>query len=396
MDASRSSLRVAMIGHGFMGAAHSQAWRVAPHFFDLPATPSMSVLAGRNPDTVVAAAQNWGWSESATDWRQVVLRDDIDVVDIVTPGHSHAEIAIAALEAGKHVICEKPLANSVAEAQAMTEAAARAARSGTYAMVGFTYRRVPATTFARQLVAEGRLGEIRQIRAAYLQDWLADAESPLTWRLDKAIAGSGALGDIGAHAVDLAEFISGLRLSAVSGVLETIVDERPTMGESIGLSGTASPERGPVTVDDVALFTGRFSSGALGTFEASRFATGRKNALRIEISGSLGALAFDLEHLNSLEFYDATLSPAERGFCTILVTEPDHPYVKAWWPAGHLLGYEHGFSHQVKDFVESVAHGEQPTPTFADGLHIQQVLEAVETSSRNHSVWTATEERPPS
>jgi len=223
------NLRVAMIGYGFMGAAHSQGWRVAPRFFDLPAQPAMSVVVGRNHAAVSAAADKWGWSEAATDWRDVIARDDIDVVDIVTPGDTHAEIAIAALEAGKHVLCEKPLANSVAEAEAMTDAATRAAERGVRAMVGFTYRRVPAATFARDLIAAGRIGEIRQVRASYRQDWLMDAEAPLTWRMQKDRAGSGALGDIGAHAVDLSEYITGLRLQSVSGVIDTIVTERPLL-----------------------------------------------------------------------------------------------------------------------------------------------------------------------
>ena len=382
-------LRVAMIGAGFMGVAHSQGWRVAPRFFELPLQPEMSVLVGRDLERTRTSAECWGWSEAATDWREVIERPDIDVVDIVTPGDTHAEIAIAALDAGKHVLCEKPLANTVAEAEAMTDAAERAAARGVRSMVGFTYRRVPAATFARDLVAAGRIGEIRQVRAEYLQDWLSDAEAPLTWRLQKDRAGSGALGDIGAHAVDLTEFITGQSLSRVSGILETIVSERPLLGESSGLSGTATAERGAVTVDDLALFTGRLSSGALASFEATRFRTGRKNALRIEIAGSTGALSFDLERLNELEYYDATAPAEEQGFRRILVTEPGHPYVGNWWPAGHMLGYEHGFSHQAKDFVEAIAEGSAPTPSFADGLHVQRVLDAVERSSNADSAWTA-------
>jgi predicted dehydrogenase len=387
------SMRVAMIGYGFMGAAHSQGWRVAPRFFDLPADPEMSLVVGRNADAVAAAADTWGWQESATDWRAAIERDDIDVVDIVTPGSSHAEIAIAALEAGKHVLCEKPLANTVAEAEAMADAAAKAAERGVFAMVGFTYRRVPATAFARQLVAEGRIGRVTQVRASYRQDWLVDPQVPLAWRLRKELAGSGALGDIGAHAVDLAQFITGMRLESVSGTLETIVKERPlpadsTPGEVASLGGTAGSGTGEVTVDDVAMFTGRFDSGVLGSFEATRFATGRKNALRVEVSGTEGAIAFDLEDLNSLEVYDRTAPDGRQGFSRILVTEPQHPYISAWWPAGHMLGYEHGFSHQVVDFVTGIAAGQQPTPSFADGLHVQRVLDAVERSSEAQSIWT--------
>src|SRR3954462_1484173 len=223
MSGGTPLLRVAMIGYGFMGAAHSQGWRVAPRFFDLALEPEMTVVVGRNADAVDAAAEKWGWTESATDWREVIARDDIDIVDIVTPGDTHAEIAIASLEAGKHVLCEKPLANTVAEAQAMTDAATRAAARGIRSMVGFTYRRVPAATFARDLVAAGRIGEIRQVRAEYLQDWLMDADAPMTWRMQKERAGSGALGDIGAHAIDLTEYITGQRVETVSGILETIV-----------------------------------------------------------------------------------------------------------------------------------------------------------------------------
>jgi predicted dehydrogenase len=380
-----------MIGHGFMGSAHSQGWRVAPRFFDLAAEPEMAVVVGRDADGTAASARKWGWQESATDWREVVGRDDIDIVDIVTPGDTHAEIALAALAAGKHVLCEKPLANTVAEAEAMTAAAEEAAARGVRSMVGFTYRRVPATTFARDLIAAGRIGEIRQVRAEYLQDWLMDAEAPLTWRLQKDRAGSGSLGDIGAHAIDLAEYITGQQITTVSGIIETLVGERPLLGEGQGLSGTASAERGAVTVDDLALFTGRLTGGALASFEATRFRTGRKNALRIEISGSTGAIAFDLERLNELEYYDATLPASEQGFRRILVTEHDHPYLAPWWPAGHMLGYEHGFSHQVYDFVTAVAEGTQPRPSFADGLHVQRVLDAVERSSAAGSAWTPTD-----
>lgn len=384
------TLRVAMIGHGFMGAAHSQGWRVAPRFFDLPAEPVMQVVVGRSAESTAAAAEKWGWAEHDTDWRAVIARDDIDIVDIVTPGDTHAEIALAALAAGKHVLCEKPLANSVAEAQQMAEAAASAAAGGARSMVGFTYRRVPATTFARDMVAAGRIGEVRQVRAEYLQDWLMDAEAPLTWRMKKETAGSGALGDIGAHAIDLVEYITGQSVDSVSGIIDTIVKERPVLGASTGLSGTAGEGRGEVTVDDIALFTGRLSSGALASFEATRFRTGRKNALRIEISGSTGALAFDLERLNELDFYDATDDALEQGFRRILVTEGAHPYLAPWWPTGHMLGYEHGFSHQVRDFVTAIADGSQPTPSFDDGLHVQRVLDAVEQSSLRGSIWVST------
>jgi predicted dehydrogenase len=381
------TLRVAMIGYGFMGAAHSVGWRQAPHVFDLPDDVEMTVVVGRNADAVAQAAAKWGWAESATDWREVIQRDDIDIVDIVTPGDSHAEIAIAALEAGKHVLCEKPLANSVEEAEAMTDAAARAAERGIRAMVGFTYRRVPAVTFMRDMIAQGAVGTIAQVRAAYRQDWLVDPEMPLAWRLQKEHAGSGALGDIGAHAIDMAQFVTGLDVTAVSGVLDTIVKQRPLQGSGSGLSGTAAEGYGQVTVDDIALFTGRLGSGALASFEATRFATGRKNALTIEVSGDKGALAFDLEDLNALQYFDRTAPEDRQGFTKILVTEPVHPYVAAWWPAGHMLGYEHGFSHQVVDLVTAISEGTDPHPTFAEGLQVQRVLAAVEQSSNSDSAW---------
>ncbi len=384
---SRRPLRVAMIGYGFMGATHSVGWRQAPRMFDLPSAVEMAVVVGRNAEAVAAAADHWGWTESATDWRAVIARDDIDIVDIVTPGDSHAEIAIAALEAGKHVLVEKPLANTVAEAEAMANAAARAAERGIRSMVGFTYRRVPAVTLLRDLIAEGVVGTVQQVRAAYRQDWLVDPGTPLAWRLQKEHAGSGALGDIGAHIIDMTQFVTGLEVTGVSGTMETIIAERPLQGGGSGLSATAAEGFGAVTVDDVALFTGRLANGALVSFEATRFATGRKNALTIEVSGDRGALAFDLEDLNSLQFYDRTAPGDRQGFTKILVTEAVHPYVAAWWPAGHMLGYEHGFSHQVVDLVTAIEAGTDPHPSFTEGLSVQRVLEAVETSAQNESAW---------
>jgi predicted dehydrogenase len=345
------------------------------------------VVVGRSAEAVADAAARWGWAESATDWREVIARDDIDIVDIVTPGDSHAEIAIAALEAGKHVLCEKPLANTVAEAEAMTEAAARGAARGIRSMTGFTYRRVPAVTFLRDLIVQGAVGRIAHVRASYRQDWLVDPEMPLAWRLQKEHAGSGALGDIGAHIIDMTQFVTGLDVTSVSGVIDTIVKQRPLQGSGSGLSGTAGEGYGEVTVDDVAMFTGRLSTGALVSFEATRFATGRKNDLSIEVSGDKGALRFDLEDLNTLWFYDRTAPEQTQGFTRILVTEPSHPYVGAWWPAGHMLGYEHAFSHQVVDLVTAIADGTDPHPTFAEGLSVQRVLAAVEESASRESAW---------
>jgi predicted dehydrogenase len=387
-SAPRPPLRVGLIGYAFMGAAHSQAWRTAPHFFDLPLRPELTVLAGRDPAAVTTAAARLGWAGTETDWRRVVERDDVDLVDICTPGDTHAEIAIAALAAGKHVLCEKPLANSVAEAEAMTVAAERAVPSGVRAMVGFTYRRVPAVALARRLVADGRLGQIRHVRAQYLQDWIADPAVPLSWRLQKEKAGSGALGDIGAHIVDLTQFITGQTLTGVSALLATFVRKRPLAAVTGKLGGVGGGGMGEVTVDDAAVFLGRLTGGALATFEATRFALGRKNAIRIEVNGSAGSLAFDFEDMNVLEFFDGAEPPGTAGFRRIVVTEPEHPYVAAWWPAGHGLGYEHGFTHQVVDLVTALAAGEQPTPCFADGLQVQRVLDAVERSAADNSAFT--------
>lgn len=380
------SLRVAMVGHGFMGAAHSQGWRVAPRFFDLPVDVEMTCVVGRDASRARDAAQRWGWQGYSDSWQRVVEDPDIDVIDIVTPGDGHAEVAIAALGAGKHVLCEKPLANSLAEAEAM---AAAAEQSGTKAMVGFSYRRVPAIGLARRLVDDGALGRIHQVTASYLQDWLIDPEAPLTWRLQKERAGSGVLGDLGAHAIDLAQYVTGAQVTDVSGTLQTIVEERPLLGETIGLSGSARVERGLVTVDDRAIVIGRLETGALASFEATRFSTGRKNALRLEVSGTAGAISFDLEQMNTLQFFDATRPADRQGFSTIIATEPTHPYIEAWWPAGHLLGYEHAFTHQVVDLVAAVVGDTPATPTFDDGLQVQRVLAAAEHSSANGSAWTS-------
>jgi predicted dehydrogenase len=343
---------------------------------------------------VGAAPATLGWESTETDWTRLLDRGDIDLVDICTPGNTHAEIAIAALAAGKHVLCEKPLANSVAEAEAMAEAAERAAAHGIRSMVGFTYRRVPAIALARQLVEQGRVGEIRHVRAQYLQDWLVDPQAPMSWRLEKDKAGSGALGDIGAHVVDLTQHITGQDIVSVNGLLQTFVGQRPLPGDSNGalLGGAGDADSGTlgaVTVDDAAVFLARFGGGALGVFEATRFATGRKNSIRIEVNGSRGSLAFDFEDMNVLEFYDNDEPSETAGFRRIVVTEPTHPYVGHWWPPGHGLGYEHGFTHQVVDLVTAVGRAEQPQPSFADGLRVQRVLEAVELSAVG-GTWQST------
>ncbi|MBT2441402.1 Gfo/Idh/MocA family oxidoreductase [Streptomyces sp. ISL-36] len=384
------TLGVGMVGYAFMGAAHSQGWRTAGRVFDLPMRPVLAAVAGRDAAAVRAAADRHGWAAAETDWRALVARDDVQLVDVCTPGDSHAEIAVAALEAGKHVLCEKPLANSVAEAEAMVAAAEAAAARGQVAMVGFNYRRVPALAYARRLVADGRLGALRHVRVTYLQDWLVDPRFPLTWRLEREHAGSGALGDLGAHAVDLAQYLAGEPLVGVSALTETFVRERPLLaGASAGLSGaSASTSYGTVTVDDAALFTGRLASGALASFEATRMAAGRKNALRLEINGENGSLAFDLERLNELSFHDHTEPAVSAGFRRILVTEPGHPYLEGWWPPGHALGYEHTFVHQARDLVHAIASRAAPAPSFADGLQVQRVLAAVEESASKNSVYT--------
>jgi predicted dehydrogenase len=390
---SKQTLRVGMIGYAFMGAAHSQGWRNAPRFFDLPSRIELTAVAGRNADAVAAAADQYGFAGTETDWRVLLERDDIDLIDICTPGNLHAEIAIAALRAGKHVLCEKPLANTVEEAERMAAAAREARSGGVYAMCGFTYRRTPALAYAKQLIDDGRIGTIRHVRGQYLQDWLHDADAPMTWRLDKSTSGSGALGDIGAHLIDTTQWLTGQSISGVSALLETFVTSRPLAGERSGLGGhgdtSEGAPRGEVTVDDAALFTARFDGGAVGSFEASRFALGRKNAFRVEINGTDGSVAFDFEDNNVVQFFDGRDPVAEQGFRRILVTEPEHPYVAAWWPPGHGLGYEHGFTHQVVDLVTALAEGRQPTPSFDDGLQVQQVLAAVETSAGQSSAWTA-------
>ncbi|HUB42044.1 MAG TPA: Gfo/Idh/MocA family oxidoreductase [Streptosporangiaceae bacterium] len=380
----RPSLGVGVVGYAFMGAAHAHAWRTAAHVFDLPLTPAMVALCGRDAAAVQAAADRQGWASAETDWRELIARPDVDLVDICTPGDLHAEIAIAALDAGKHVLCEKPLANTPPEAEAMAAAAQRAAGNGVRSMAGFNYRRVPALAYARTLVTEGRLGEIRHVRATYLQDWLTDPAFPLSWRLQHERAGSGALGDLGAHIIDLARYLTGEPVTAVSGSTRTFVTQRPLPG-----TGAGELHTGAVTVDDAAVFTARLgaSGGTLGSFEVTRCAAGRKNALRIELNGELGSLAFDLERLNELEFHDHAGDPLTAGFTRVLVTEPGHPYLAGWWPPGHVLGWDVTFIHEVADLVSAIAAGADPQPSFADGLQVQRVLAAVQESAASDSRW---------
>jgi predicted dehydrogenase len=365
-----------MVGYAFMGRAHSQAWQAVSRAFDPPLRPRLAAICGRDGAATRAAAGRLGWAAAETDWRALIARDDVQLVDIVAPGNLHAPIAIAALQAGKHVLCEKPLANTLAEAEAMAAAADAAFPQGARAMVGFNYRRVPAIALARRLVEAGRIGPVRHVRAVYLQDWLVDPDSPLTWRMQVEQAGSGALGDLGAHIVDLAQFLTGDEIVGVSALSATFIDRRPLPG---GSGDGDAGGTGRVTVDDAVVFSARFGSGALGSFEATRYATGRKNALRIELNGSAGSLAFDLERLNELEFYDGgdTDAGVTGGFRRILVTEAGHPYLSGWWPPGHILGWEHTFTHQAKDLLTAIAAGAQPEPSFGDGLAVQRVLDAV-------------------
>lgn len=360
------NINVALIGYAFMGRAHSNAYRQVAPFFKPRLRPRMKVLCGRTRSSVEVAAADLGWDEVSTNWQEVVERKDIDLVDISTPGDSHAEIAIAAARAGKVVFCEKPLANSVGEAEQMLAAVEKA---GVVHMICHNYRRAPAVMLAKQLIADGQLGDIRHFRGTYLQDWIADSQFPLVWRLDRTKAGSGALGDIAAHSIDLARFLVG-EIAEVAGHLQTFIKERPLPED---------PKRtGTVTVDDAAASLVRFENGAMGTIEATRMALGRKNHNRFEINGSKGSLAFDLERMNELEIYLESDPPSIRGFRRVLVTEAGHPYIKAWWPPGHIIGYEHTFVHTVFDLLEAAADEEVPSPSFVDGVRTQRVLDAVE------------------
>jgi predicted dehydrogenase len=364
-----AEVNVALIGYAFMGRAHSNAYRQVSRFFNPQLQPRMKVLCGRTRSKVTAAARQLGWDEAATDWEQVVRRPDIDIVDISTPGDSHAEIAIAAAQAGKVVLCEKPLANTVKEAERMLAAVKRA---GVLHMICHNYRRAPAVMLAKELIARGELGEIRHYRGTYLQDWISDPTFPLVWRLDRRQAGSGALGDIAAHSIDLARFLVG-EIASVAGHLETFIRTRPLPG---------NPRRsGRVTVDDAATSLVTFKNGAIGTIEATRMALGRKNYNRFEINGSRGSVAFDLERMNELDVYFESDAKAVRGFHRVLVTEPVHPYIKAWWPPGHIIGYEHTFTHTVFDLLEGMAKDKLPQPNFVDGVRNQRVMDAIEKAS---------------
>ena len=374
-------LNVAIIGQNFMGKAHSHAWSNAGRFFDLPAKPVLKVAVGRNQGSLDAFAQRWGWEETANDWRDVVTRDDVDIVDVSVPTDLHAEIAVAAAEAGKHVFCEKPIALSSAEARRMLDAAERA---GVVHYLNHNYRRNPAVMLAKQLMDEGFVGRVFHWRGAYLQDWIVDPDFPLTWHLQKEHAGAGPHFDLGSHNVDLARFLVG-EISSVSAMTARFVEERPLPGTgaatfSAGSGG--SGETGPVTVEDAAFVVAQFEDGALGTIETSRFAVGRKNHHTFEIYGSDGSIVFDLERMNELQVFSRHDPAHVQGFRTVLATEGVHPYVEGWWPPGHMLGYEHAFHHAVVDFVKAVVDGTPIAPTFADGLRETLVLEAALEAAR--------------
>jgi predicted dehydrogenase len=384
-------LNVALIGSKFMGRAHSNAWLKCAKFFPGGLVPVMHTVVARNADELEAFAAQWGWQHASTDWRATVTAPEIDLVDIGTPNHVHAEQAIAALEAGKHVACEKPLAGTLADAEAM----ARAAEGATgRSFVWFNYRRVPAVALAHQLVASGALGRIYHVRAAYLQSW-GGPDTPLLWRFQGDVAGSGAHGDLNAHIVDAVRFVTGEEIVTIDGAIEhTFIEERTVLegdagGEIAGSGAATGAGKAPSTVDDAVLFIGRMSGGALASFEGTRLATGYHNANRFEIHGEKGALRFDFERMNELGYYDAEADGAVQGWTTIDVTRggDGHPYADAWWPDSHGLGYEHSFVNQAGDIVAVIGGGSPrvPLPDFGDALRTQRVLHAAIASAREHA-----------
>jgi predicted dehydrogenase len=370
-------LNVGLIGYQFMGKAHSNAYRQVNRFFDLPIQIGMRTICGRTEAGVKSAAETFGWERYETDWRKVIADPEIHIIDVSTPGDTHCEIACAAAEAGKIVFCEKPIGNTLEEAERMLAAVKKA---GVPHAIFHNYRKAPAVALAKQMISGGRLGEIHHMRAVYLQDWIADPNFPLVWRLQKEKAGSGAHGDICAHIIDLGRHLMG-EFAEVSGMLHTFVKKRPLVGATDDrLGASASAEMGDVTVDDASAFICSFKSGAIGTFEASRFAVGRKNHNRFEINGSKGSVVFNLERMNELEYYDAGAAAGLQGFSLIQATEGGHPYAGHYWPTGHIIGYEHTFVNLVADALIAIDKGEMPTPNFVDGYENQRVLDAVERS----------------
>jgi predicted dehydrogenase len=382
MGKNQQQIRVGMVGYSFMGKAHSLAYRNLPFYFDTDAVPVRQAVSGRNEERVKEAAEKMGWATYETDWRRLIERDDIDMIDIVTPNNTHAEIAIAAAEAGKHILCEKPLALTVEQSERMLEAVQK---SGAVHMICHNYRYVPAVQYAKKLISEGRLGKIHHFRATYIQDWLLDPTFPLAWRMQKEVTGSGALGDIGAHSIDLSRFLVG-EIKEVVGMMETFVKERPVGDMSGGLSAKAKTDQmGEVDVDDTTAFLARFENGALGVFEASRFAGGNRNGNRFEINGEKGSIRWDMENMNNLDLYFADDEPGQQGFRTVNCTEEHHPYAGAYWPAGHIIGYEHTFINLMVEMMNGIANRSNPTPNFVDGVKNQKVLHAIEKSVENRS-----------
>ncbi len=380
---NQKKIRVAMIGYQFMGKAHSHAYRDLPFYFDVPLKPELKVVVGRNEEGVKEAQEKMGFESYETDWRKVIERDDIDVVDIVTPNHTHAEIAIAAAEAGKHVITEKPLALTVEDAKRMHAAVEK---NGVKHLTCYNYRYVPAVQFAKKLIMEGKIGKIYHFRANYLQDFIVDPNFPLVWRLKKDVSGSGALGDICAHSIDLARFLVG-EITEVTSMMQTFIKERPIGEMTSGLSAKGSAtEKGEVTVDDAVAFLARFESGTFGTFEATRFATGNRNKNKFEINGEKGAIRWDMENMNNIEVYFHDDPEGLQGFRLINCTEEIHPYTGAYWPAGHIIGYEHTFIHLIDEFFRGIAEDKQTSPNFDDGVKNQIILDAVEKSA-NEKRW---------
>ena len=357
-----------------MGKAHSNALRDISMFFDPGAIPVMKVLCGLGDDLELAANQ-YGWESCEPDWKKVVSDPEIDIIDIATPGNTHVEIALAAARHGKHILCEKPLAMNYAETKLLYEVAEE---HKVKHMVNFNYRRVPAIVLARDLIKSGKLGEIYHFKALYQQDWAGDPSVPFVWRFDKKLAGAGSMADKGSHVIDLARFLVG-EIQQVTAMSEIFIKERAVSGNPSLME--------KVTTDDAAMFLTKFENGAMGLFETSRISIGYKNALQFEVNGSKGCVRFNLERLNELDLYLADDdNKATQGFRTILVTEPQHPYMDKWWPAGHIIGWEHLFIHQYYEFIKSIVDDYQPAPSFFDGMKNQQIIEAVEKAAAER-VW---------
>ena len=382
------TIRVGLIGCGFMGKSHSNAYLNVARFFPMKTKPVMKTICDLDESRAKEFKQNWGWEKYETDYKKLLNSGEIDLVDISTPNYNHKEIALMAAENGIHIACEKPLAMNCDEAREMVSAVKKAKVKN---MVLFNYRRVPAITLAKQLIDEGRIGEIYHIRAVYLQDWIMDPKFPLVWRLKKEAAGSGPHGDLNAHIIDLARYLVG-DFDEVIGMDKTFIKKRPIPAEEGSLAASAGTEKmGEVTVDDAVLFLAKFKKGLIGTFEATRFAGGRRNSNKIEINGSKGSIAFNLERMNELEFYSADDPKHMQGFRNILVTEPVHPYLSAYWPAGHIIGWEHTFLNEIYDLFEGITNNKDVAPDFEDGLKCQQVLEAV-LRSAEEKCWIKVDE----